>query len=159
MCFTNILSEVYILFGSNLSESFIDKWHICNSHWSVIVSRGRHCFLRSVAKTSTSLVKSLFHCDNCMNCMDFKISDINKMLVQTCWIGSTTYYICRILGKCNKVKGKCLIVSSVTLEDYLSINIFLYRFIHIQFLHICQQGSCCLSIVLRYTCQQQQGQG
>ena len=105
MCFTNILSEVYILFGSNLSESFIDKWHICNSY----------CFLRSVAKTSTSLAKSLFHCDNCM---DFKISDINKTLVQTCWIGGTTYYICRILGKRNKVKGKCLIVSSVTLEDY-----------------------------------------
>ena len=39
--------------------------------------------------------------------MDSKISDMNnvfKLFFHTCWIGGTIYYICRILGKRNKVK-------------------------------------------------------
>ena len=47
-----------------------------------------------------------------------------KVFFQTCWIGGTIYYICRILGKCNKAKkGKCSIISTVILEGYLSIYI------------------------------------
>ena len=38
--------------------------------------------------------------------LGLKISDMNdmfKVFFQTCWIGVTVYYICRILGKRNKV--------------------------------------------------------
>ena len=83
--------------------------------------------------------------------LDSKISDINymfKVFFQTCWIGGTIYHICRILGKCNKV-----IISKCNIRGL---------FIHIHFakqvfLHICQQGRYCLSVVV-YTCQQQQRQ-
>ena len=47
-----------------------------------------------------------------------------KVFFQTYWIGVTIYYICRILGKRNKVvKDKCLIISTVILEGYLSMYI------------------------------------
>ena len=51
-----------------------------------------------------------------------------KVFFQTCWIGGTIYYICRILGKCNKViKVKVKIISTVILESYLSIYILQNR--------------------------------
>ena len=74
------------------------------------------------------------------------MNNMFKVVFQTCLIGGTIYYICRILGKCNKVlkiKTYMYNLSTVILEDYLSIHILQNRCFYI----CCQQGRYCLSVI------------